>query len=160
MSGQHLAVPAHRLRMASYLLGLIYSERPTIRATWYGAPGPQAVMLTPVLNKGNHDQPPDNTRWLTRTTTFINGNVKPNAYTNRNINSNVRSNPYTCLLIDDIISITSHTSGFTMDVISSTAFGMRVDSLRDKNNVFVTKAKKIFDIRTDKLNLKLMILGK
>ena len=31
-----------------------------------------------------------------------------------------------------------------MDVIASTAFGMRVDSQKDKNNVFVTKAKKAF----------------
>ena len=31
-----------------------------------------------------------------------------------------------------------------MDVIASTAFGMRVDSQKDKNNVFVTKARKAF----------------
>ena len=31
-----------------------------------------------------------------------------------------------------------------MDVIASTAFGIRVDSQRDKNNMFVTKAKKSF----------------
>ena len=34
---------------------------------------------------------------------------------------------------------------FTMDVISSTAFGLKIDSQKDKNNQFVTMAKKIFE---------------
>ncbi|XP_033752180.1 cytochrome P450 3A2-like isoform X2 [Pecten maximus] len=36
--------------------------------------------------------------------------------------------------------------GFTMDVISSTAFGIHVDSQGNPNDLFVTHAKKIFDI--------------
>ena len=31
---------------------------------------------------------------------------------------------------------------FTMDVIASTAFGLKIDSQKDKNNHFVTMAKK------------------
>ena len=31
-----------------------------------------------------------------------------------------------------------------MDVISSTAFGIRVDSQKDRNNTFVTNAKEAF----------------
>ena len=34
---------------------------------------------------------------------------------------------------------------FTMDVIASTAFGLKIDSQKDKNNQFVTMAKKLFD---------------
>ena len=34
---------------------------------------------------------------------------------------------------------------FTMDVIGSTAFGLKIDSQKDKNNQFVTMAKKIFE---------------
>ena len=34
---------------------------------------------------------------------------------------------------------------FTMDVITSTAFGLKIDSQKDKNNQFVTMAKKLFD---------------
>ena len=34
---------------------------------------------------------------------------------------------------------------FTMDVIASTAFGLKIDSQKDKNNQFVQMAKKIFD---------------
>ena len=33
-----------------------------------------------------------------------------------------------------------------MDVIASTAFGLKVDSQKDKNNQFVTMAKKMFNI--------------
>ncbi|XP_033752138.1 cytochrome P450 3A5-like [Pecten maximus] len=36
--------------------------------------------------------------------------------------------------------------GFTMDVISSTAFGIHVDSQGNPNDLFVTHAKKMFDI--------------
>ncbi|XP_033730939.1 cytochrome P450 3A2-like, partial [Pecten maximus] len=36
--------------------------------------------------------------------------------------------------------------GFTMDVISSTAFGIHVDSQENPNDLFVTHAKKMFDI--------------
>ena len=32
-----------------------------------------------------------------------------------------------------------------MDVIASTAFGIRVDSQKDRNNAFVTNARKAFD---------------
>ena len=32
-----------------------------------------------------------------------------------------------------------------MDVIASTAFGLKMDSQKDKNNQFVKMAKKIFD---------------
>ena len=34
--------------------------------------------------------------------------------------------------------------GFAMDVIASTGFGIRVDSQKDRNNAFVTNAKKVF----------------
>ena len=34
---------------------------------------------------------------------------------------------------------------FTIDVIASTAFGLKTDSQKDKNNQFVTMAKKIFE---------------
>ena len=34
---------------------------------------------------------------------------------------------------------------FTMDVIASTAFGLKVDSQKDKNNQFVTMVNKIFE---------------
>ena len=33
-----------------------------------------------------------------------------------------------------------------MDVIASTAFGIRVDSQKDRNNPFVVNAKKAFEI--------------
>ena len=38
-----------------------------------------------------------------------------------------------------------YTGGYTMDVIASTAFGIRVDSQKDRNNTFVTNAKEAFD---------------
>ena len=34
---------------------------------------------------------------------------------------------------------------YTMDVIAKTAFGLKVDSQKDKNNQFVTMAKKLFE---------------
>ena len=34
---------------------------------------------------------------------------------------------------------------FTMDVIASTAFGLKIDSQKDKNNQFLKMAKKIFE---------------
>ena len=46
-----------------------------------------------------------------------------------------------------------------MDVISSTSFGMRVDSLKDKDNPFVQHAKTLFEFRMDKLPLKVFIAG-
>ena len=43
---------------------------------------------------------------------------------------------------------------FTMDVIASTAFGLKIDSQKDKNNHFVTMAKnKIFGGLRDPLVL-------
>ncbi|OWF47197.1 Cytochrome P450 3A14 [Mizuhopecten yessoensis] len=36
--------------------------------------------------------------------------------------------------------------GYTMDVISSTAFGIHVDSQSNPDDLFVTYAKKMFDI--------------
>ena len=35
---------------------------------------------------------------------------------------------------------------YTMDVIASTAFGLKIDSQKDKNNQFVKMAKKIFEV--------------
>ena len=45
-----------------------------------------------------------------------------------------------------------------MDVIASTAFGLKIDSQKDKNNQFVTMAKKLFD--RSLANPFLLIAGK
>ncbi|XP_063704273.1 cytochrome P450 9e2-like [Culicoides brevitarsis] len=49
-------------------------------------------------------------------------------------------------------------SKVTLDVISSTAFGLKVDSLRDPENEVYVKATNAFDIQTFYGQLKLMIL--
>ena len=61
--------------------------------------------------------------------------------------------------VDEFISIHSYTGGYTMDVISSTAFGMQVDSLKDKDNLFVKHAKAILNFGMDKPSLKIIIGG-